>query len=144
MASAFASERVFRIDHYLGKEAVEGLYVFRFANRLFEPLWNNEYIDNIQVTIAEGFGTQGRAGFYDTVGAIRDVLQNHILQVVALIAMEAPAAEDAEAFREAEAGCCGRSRRWRRRPRSVGSTPATATSRAWRRTRTRRRSCRPG
>ena len=95
-------ERVFRIDHYLGKEAVEGLYAFRFANRLFEPLWNNEHIDNIQVTLAEGFGTQGRAGFYDTVGATRDVLQNHILQVVALIAMEAPAADDAAAFREAE------------------------------------------
>ncbi|MEU7948256.1 glucose-6-phosphate dehydrogenase [Micromonospora taraxaci] len=103
LRAAFDSERVFRIDHYLGKEAVEGLYAFRFANRLFEPLWNNEHIDNIQVTLAEAFGTQGRAGFYDTVGATRDVLQNHILQVVALIAMEAPASDDTTAFREAEA-----------------------------------------
>lgn len=102
LGAAFASERVFRIDHYLGKEAVESLYAFRFANRLFEPLWNNEHIDNIQVTLAEGFGTQGRAGFYDTVGATRDVLQNHILQVVALIAMEAPFADDTDAFNAAE------------------------------------------
>lgn len=102
LRAAFDPERVFRIDHYLGKEAVEGLYAFRFANRLFEPLWNNQHIDNIQVTLAEGFGTQGRAGFYDTVGATRDVLQNHILQVIALIAMEAPAVDVTDAVREAE------------------------------------------
>lgn len=102
LRGAFDPERVFRIDHYLGKEAVEGLYAFRFANRLFEPLWNSEHIDNIQITLAEGFGTQGRAGFYDTMGATRDVLQNHILQVVALIAMEAPVADDTDAFRAAE------------------------------------------
>ncbi|MET8351476.1 MULTISPECIES: glucose-6-phosphate dehydrogenase [unclassified Micromonospora] len=102
LRAAFDPERVFRIDHYLGKEAVEGLYAFRFANRLFEPLWNSEHIDNIQVTLAEGFGTQGRAGFYDTVGATRDVLQNHILQVVALIGMEPPVADTTDAFREAE------------------------------------------
>ncbi|MET8233311.1 glucose-6-phosphate dehydrogenase [Micromonospora sp. NPDC005298] len=102
LRAAFDPQRVFRIDHYLGKEAVEGLYAFRFANRLFEPLWNSDHIDNIQVTLAEGFGTQGRAGFYDTVGATRDVLQNHILQVVALVAMDAPRADDTDAFREAE------------------------------------------
>ncbi|WP_405432701.1 glucose-6-phosphate dehydrogenase [Micromonospora sp. NBC_00617] len=102
LCAAFDPQRVFRIDHYLGKEAVEGLYAFRFANRLFEPLWNSDHIDNVQVTLAEGFGTQGRAGFYDTVGATRDVLQNHILQVVALIAMDAPAGDDTDAFREAE------------------------------------------
>ncbi|MEV1012563.1 glucose-6-phosphate dehydrogenase [Micromonospora sp. NPDC049801] len=103
LGAAFDASRVFRIDHYLGKEAVEGLYAFRFANRLFEPLWNREHVDNVQVTLAEGFGTQGRAGFYDTVGATRDVLQNHILQVVALIAMDAPAGDDVDSFREAEA-----------------------------------------
>ncbi|TNH22035.1 glucose-6-phosphate dehydrogenase [Micromonospora orduensis] len=102
LRAAFDPQRVFRIDHYLGKEAVEGLYAFRFANRLFEPLWNSDHIDNIRVTLAEGFGTHGRAGFYDTVGATRDVLQNHILQVVALIAMDAPSADDTDAFREAE------------------------------------------
>ncbi|MEU4335068.1 glucose-6-phosphate dehydrogenase [Micromonospora lupini] len=103
LQGAFDPTRVFRIDHYLGKEAVEGLYAFRFANRLFEPLWNSEHIDNVQITLAEGFGTQGRAGFYDTVGATRDVLQNHILQVVALIAMDAPEGDDTDAFRAAEA-----------------------------------------
>ncbi|MFC3501588.1 glucose-6-phosphate dehydrogenase [Micromonospora krabiensis] len=102
LRAAFAPERIFRIDHYLGKEAVEGLRVFRFANRLFEPLWNAEHIANVQVTLAEGFGTEGRAGFYDRMGATRDVLQNHMLQVVALLAMEPPAEAGDDAFREEE------------------------------------------
>ncbi|MGK5739417.1 glucose-6-phosphate dehydrogenase [Micromonospora sp. URMC 103] len=102
LRAAFAPERIFRIDHYLGKESVEGLRVFRFANRLFEPLWNAEHIANIQITLAEGFGTEGRAGFYDRMGATRDVLQNHMLQVVALLAMEPPAAAGDEAFRAEE------------------------------------------
>ncbi|GII57891.1 glucose-6-phosphate 1-dehydrogenase [Planotetraspora thailandica] len=102
LRGVFAPDRIFRIDHYLGKEPVEGLSVFRFGNRLFEPLWNREHIDNIQVTVAESFGTQGRAGFYDKVGATRDVLQNHVLQIVALLAMEPPAGSDPESFREAE------------------------------------------
>ncbi len=91
LRSAFAPERIFRIDHYLGKESVEGLLAFRFANGIFEPLWNREHIARIEVTLAEEFGTQGRAGFYDAAGAIRDVLQNHVLQTVALLAMEPPA-----------------------------------------------------
>ncbi|MER7441935.1 glucose-6-phosphate dehydrogenase [Micromonospora avicenniae] len=102
LRAAFDPERIFRIDHYLGKEAVEGLRVFRFANRLFEPLWNAEHIANIQVTLAEGFGTEGRAGFYDRVGATRDVLQNHMLQVVALLAMESPADAGDDAYRAEE------------------------------------------
>ncbi|WP_305785549.1 glucose-6-phosphate dehydrogenase [Symbioplanes lichenis] len=97
---AFAADRIFRIDHYLGKEAVEGIAALRFGNRVLEPLWSAEHIANVQVTLAESFGTQGRAGFYDKVGAIRDVLQNHVLQVVALLAMEPPASP--EGFREAE------------------------------------------
>jgi glucose-6-phosphate 1-dehydrogenase len=103
LRGVFAPDRIFRIDHYLGKESVEGLSVFRFGNRLFEPLWNREHIDNIQITIAESFGTQGRAGFYDNVGATRDVLQNHILQIVALLAMEPPTGSDPESFRDTEA-----------------------------------------
>jgi glucose-6-phosphate 1-dehydrogenase len=103
LQAAFEPEHIFRIDHYLGKESVEGLKVFRFANRLFEPLWNRDHIDSVQVTLAEDFGTQGRAGFYDKIGATRDVLQNHILQIVAFLAMEPPTAPDEEAFRAEEA-----------------------------------------
>ncbi|GAA2601207.1 glucose-6-phosphate dehydrogenase [Winogradskya consettensis] len=103
LRGAFAPERTFRIDHYLGKEPVEGITLFRFANAVFEPLWNREHIASVQVTVAEKFSTQGRAGFYDKVGATRDVLQNHILQVVALLAMEEPADDTQEAFQAAEA-----------------------------------------
>ena len=102
LAGAFAQPDIFRIDHYLGKESVEGLLVFRFANAFLEPVWNRNYIASVQVTLAEEFGTEGRAGFYDGVGAVRDVLQNHLLQVAALLAMEPPIADDADAYRHEE------------------------------------------
>ncbi len=92
--AVFPEDHIFRIDHYLGKEAVEDLLVFRFANTLIEPVWNRHYVRSVQVTMSESIGIEGRGNFYEGVGAIRDVLQNHLLQVVALLAMEPPAGPD--------------------------------------------------
>ena len=87
----FREEQVYRIDHYLGKETVQNLAVFRFANGLFEPLWNRNFVDHVQITVAEDLGVEHRAGFYETAGAARDMIQNHLLQLLCLIAMEPPA-----------------------------------------------------
>ena len=95
----FTAKDVFRIDHYLGKETVQNLLALRFANTMFEPVWNGNFVDSVQITMAEDVGIGSRAGFYDTAGAARDVLQNHVLQLLALTAMEEPVAFDAEAIR---------------------------------------------
>ncbi len=96
----FPEDRVYRIDHYLGKEAVQNLMALRFANGLFEPVWNAAHIDHVQITVAESLGVEGRAGYYDTAGALRDMVQNHILQLLCLVAMEPPALLDADAVRD--------------------------------------------
>src|SRR5690606_15354404 len=96
----FPEEAVFRIDHFLGKESVEDLLVFRFANSMIEPLWSRNTIRSVQITLSEDFGVEGRGRFYETVGALRDVVQNHLLQVVALLAMEPPAGSDEQALRD--------------------------------------------
>jgi glucose-6-phosphate 1-dehydrogenase len=100
LRSIFPEERIFRIDHFLGKEPVQDIMYLRFANALFEPLWNREHVTSIQITMAEDFGVEERGAFYDRVGALRDVVQNHLLQVLALVAMEPPSGgDDAIAWR---------------------------------------------
>lgn len=98
--SVFPPESVFRIDHYLGKETVQNMLALRFANAMFEPVWNSHYVDHVQITMAEDIGIGGRAGYYDGIGAARDVIQNHLLQLLALVAMEEPVSFDAWSLRQ--------------------------------------------
>ncbi|MEX2143297.1 MAG: glucose-6-phosphate dehydrogenase [Anaerolineales bacterium] len=96
----FDEDQVYRIDHYLGKETVQNILVLRFANGIFEPMWNNRYVDSVQITVAEAIGVDGRSDYYDSAGVIRDMLQNHILQLLTLTAMEAPVTFSADAVRD--------------------------------------------
>jgi glucose-6-phosphate 1-dehydrogenase len=100
IGSYFAEHQIFRIDHYLGKETVQNLMALRFANMLYEPLWNSAHIDHVQITVAETVGLEDRIGYYDKAGALRDMVQNHILQLLCLVAMEAPSSMDADAVRD--------------------------------------------
>jgi glucose-6-phosphate 1-dehydrogenase len=100
VASAFPEERIFRIDHYLGKETVQNLIALRFANLLFEPVWNAQHIEHVQITVAETVGLESRVAYYDDSGALRDMVQNHMLQLLALVAMEPPSHFDAGAVRD--------------------------------------------
>jgi glucose-6-phosphate 1-dehydrogenase len=100
VAESFKEEQVYRIDHYLGKETVQNILVFRFGNTLFEPIWNRNYIDYVEITAAEPLGIEGRAGYYEEAGALRDMVTNHLLQMLMLVAMEPPAAFSADDVRE--------------------------------------------
>ena len=100
VARSFAESQLYRIDHYLGKESVQNLMAMRFGNVLFEPLWRREWVDNVQITIAEDLGVEGRGEFYDKTGALRDMMQNHLLQLLCMVAMEPPASLQADAIRD--------------------------------------------
>ena len=120
----FDEEQVFRIDHYLGKETVQNLLVFRFGNGMFEPVWNRRYIDHVQITAAETVGVERRAAYYEGAGALRDMVQNHMMQLLALVAMEPPTAFTAESVRDRKmdalaVGAAARRERRRRRPNVV-------------------------
>jgi glucose-6-phosphate 1-dehydrogenase len=102
LAKLFSEEQIYRIDHYLGKEMVQNLLVARFANEVYEPIWNRHYISAVIISFKEPFGTLGRGGYFDEFGIIRDVCQNHLLQILSLVAMECPASASAEVRRLSE------------------------------------------
>ena len=95
----FAEDQIFRIDHYLGKETVQNILVFRFANGIFEPVWNRNYVDHVQITAAEDIGIEGRGPFYEKAGALRDVVQNHVMELLSFVALEPPVSFEADAMR---------------------------------------------
>jgi glucose-6-phosphate 1-dehydrogenase len=112
----FAEEQIYRIDHYLGKETVQNIMMFRFANSIFEPIWNRNYIDHIQITIAESIGIESRGGYYDKSGALRDMFVNHMLSMVSLVAMEPPASFNAEHIRDEKVKLLRSTRRFNLQP----------------------------
>lgn len=120
--AVFDEEQVYRIDHYLGKETVQNLLVFRFGNRIFEPLWNREHVDNVQITAAETVPVGGRAGYYDQSGVVRDMVQNHLLQLLTMVAMEPPSTMDADSLRNHKVEVLRAIRRWTPQDESLNTT----------------------
>jgi glucose-6-phosphate 1-dehydrogenase len=122
--NVFEEKQVYRIDHYLGKDTVQNLLVLRFGNGIFEPLWNRNYVDHVQITASETLGVERRGGFYETAGALRDMIQSHVLQLTSLMAVEPPASFDATAATKNSRFCNPSARttwRWLRNRRCVGS-----------------------
>ena len=132
VGKVFDESQIYRIDHYLGKETVQNLMALRFANALFEPLWNAAHIDHVQITVAETLGVEGRGGYYDHAGALRDMVQNHMMQLLCLVAMEPPVAHGRRrgARREAEGAARAEAdrRRQRRASHRARAIPTPAPS----------------
>ena len=150
LTGVFRERQIFRIDHYLGKETVQNILVLRFANEIFEHLWNQKYVDHVQITVAETLGVEARGGYYDQAGALRDMVQNHLMQLLALVAMEPPISLEAEVIRDEKVKALRAIRaippeqvqqfsvRGQYGCGSIARAGApTARSRAWRRTRRR-------
>ena len=112
LGKMFKEEQIYRIDHYLGKETVQNILALRFANALFEPIWNRHYIEHVQITAAETIGVEDRGGYYEQAGALRDMVQNHILQLLCMIAMEAPVSFHADEIRNKKLDVLSAIRKW--------------------------------
>jgi glucose-6-phosphate 1-dehydrogenase len=133
MHAVFDESQIFRIDHYLGKETVQNVLAFRFANGMFEPIWNRRYVDNVQITVAEAIGIEGRAQFYEQTGTIRDMVATHLVQVLTFLAMEPPVSFEPDRLRDEKVKVLRAMKVCDPATRCAASTPAIGTSPTWHR-----------